>query len=56
MELQHEGREFTRLDENMTAILHRLNIPTNRDVVELRDKLAQLTEQLSALVEEESGR
>jgi len=53
VELQHEGRELTRLDENMAAILHRLNIPTNRDIVELRDKLTQLTEQLSALVEEE---
>jgi polyhydroxyalkanoate synthesis repressor PhaR len=49
MELQHEGRELTRLDENMAAILHRLNIPTNRDIVELRDKLTQLTEHLNAL-------
>jgi polyhydroxyalkanoate synthesis repressor PhaR len=47
--LQHEGRELTRLDENMAAILHRLNIPTNRDIVELRDKLTQLTEHLNAL-------
>ena len=56
VELQNEGKELTRLDENMAAILHRLNIPTNRDIVELRDKLAQLTEQLNALAEEESGR
>lgn len=51
--LQSEGKEMTRLDENMAAILHRLNIPTNRDIVELRDKLTQLTEQLNALAEDE---
>lgn len=51
--LQNEGKEMTRLDENMASILHRLNIPTNRDIVELRDKLTQLTEQLNALAEEE---
>jgi len=57
VELQSEGKELTRLDENMAAILHRLNIPTNRDIVDLRDKLTQLTEQLNALAEEEdSGR
>lgn len=52
-ELQSEGKELTRLDDNMAAILHRLNIPTNKDIVDLRDKLAQLTEQLNALAEEE---
>lgn len=51
--LQSESKEMTRLDENMAAILHRLNIPTNQDIVELRDKLTQLTEQLNALAEEE---
>ncbi|HRJ40703.1 MAG: hypothetical protein KJZ86_03660 [Caldilineaceae bacterium] len=51
--LQSEGKELTRLDENMAAILHRLNIPTNRDIVDLRDKLTQLTEQLNALAEDE---
>lgn len=51
--LQNEGKELTRLDENMASILHRLNIPTNRDIVELRDKLAQLTEQLNNLAQEE---
>ena len=53
VELQSGGKELTRLDENMAAILHRLNIPTNKDIVDLRDKLAQLTEQLNALAEEE---
>jgi len=56
LELQNEGKELTRLDENMASILHRLNIPTNRDIVDLRDRLTQLTEQLNALPEEETQR
>ena len=51
--LRNEATDATRLDENMASVLHRLNIPTNRDIVELRDQLAQLTDQLNALAEEE---
>ncbi len=52
--LQEDAREVSRVDENLAAVLHRLNIPTNRDIAELREKLTLLTEQLKALGEDDA--
>lgn len=43
------GGDSSALDENMAHLLHRFNIPTSRDVDELREKLATLNEQLDTL-------
>jgi polyhydroxyalkanoate synthesis repressor PhaR len=43
------GGDSTALDENVAHLLHRFNIPTSRDVDELREKLALLNEQLNDL-------
>lgn len=43
------GVDSSMLDESMAHVLHRLNIPTSRDVEELRRKLTLLTSQLDAL-------
>ena len=42
------------LDDGVAAILHRLNIPTNRDIAALRAKLITLSQQLNELLPEES--
>lgn len=49
----HPFRTESSLDENMGALLNRLNIPSNRDIEELRRKLAELNEQLAELNENE---
>ncbi len=46
------GSNLSSVDENVAALLNRLNIPTSRDVEELRMKLAALNAQLDALTEQ----
>lgn len=48
------GADALALDENIAHLLHRFNIPTGRDVDELREKLATLNEQLDALAADPS--
>lgn len=52
---QESSGELQRLDDSVTAVLQRLNIPTNRDISELRQKLVELTQQLNELVPDETG-
>ncbi len=46
------GAEGSLVDESVANVLHRLNIPTSRDVEDLRGKLTLLTAQLDALSNE----
>lgn len=41
--------DLSAVDENIVHLLHRLNIPTSRDVEDLREKLALLNAQLDEL-------
>jgi polyhydroxyalkanoate synthesis repressor PhaR len=43
------GGDALAIDENIAHLLHRFNIPTGRDVDELREKLAILNAQLNEL-------
>jgi polyhydroxyalkanoate synthesis repressor PhaR len=43
------GGDALAIDENIAHLLHRFNIPTGRDVDELREKLAILNTQLNEL-------
>jgi polyhydroxyalkanoate synthesis repressor PhaR len=43
------GGDASALDENVAHLLHKFNIPTGRDVDELRQKLAILNQQLNEL-------
>jgi polyhydroxyalkanoate synthesis regulator phasin len=43
------GGDALAIDENIAHLLHRFNIPTGRDVDELREKLAILNKQLNEL-------
>jgi polyhydroxyalkanoate synthesis repressor PhaR len=46
------GGESSVVDESVTHLLHRLNIPTGHDVDELRQKLTLLSAQLDELAKE----
>jgi polyhydroxyalkanoate synthesis repressor PhaR len=46
------GGESSAMEESVTNLLHRLNIPTSHDVEELRQKLALLSAQLDELTNE----
>ncbi|MEZ4637708.1 MAG: polyhydroxyalkanoate synthesis regulator DNA-binding domain-containing protein [Caldilineaceae bacterium] len=43
------GAGLAAVDDNVAALLNRLNIPTSRDLDDLRQKLASLNAQLDAL-------
>lgn len=49
------GGNLSAVDENIAALLNRLNIPTSHDVEELHKKLATLNAQLDALTSEASA-
>lgn len=49
------GSDNPAVDEHVTKLLHRLNLPTSRDLEELRAKLAALNLQLDALTADPSS-
>jgi polyhydroxyalkanoate synthesis repressor PhaR len=52
LKVLQSGGESLSVDENMTHLLHRLNIPTGQDVEDLREKLMLLNARLDELIAE----
>lgn len=46
--------ELAKVDENLSLVLNRLNIPSNKDIQELHQQLAQLNQKLEILLLEEN--